>query len=73
MEDMTIDKLTAETITDDQIRALRLKALGAGDRDMEYTCTDALRKGVARIAKERMLARQRCADAINAAGAQVSL
>ena len=37
-----MDKLTAETITDDQIRQLRDEATQSGDHKMANVCTSAL-------------------------------
>ncbi len=59
-------KVNADTITDEQIRELRLAAYRAGERSLEYDCTDAIRRGVGRIAKERKAARERVAAAWNA-------
>lgn len=58
-----MEKLTSETITSEQIEALREEAITAGDRDMEQCCRQALTGS--------KHARLVCADAINAARAQV--
>ena len=58
--------VTADTITDEQIRELHAIAYRSGDYDTGYLCSDALAKGVANIAKRRKAARARCAEIINA-------
>lgn len=59
-------KVTAETITDEQIRALAQEAFLSKEWPLVYACSDALRRGVARIAKERKAARAVVADTWNA-------
>ncbi len=74
--------LTADTITDDEIRALRAEATAAGDEAMASACTTAItpcrlphdapadHHAMAKAARSvRELARACCADAINAARA----
>ena len=61
---MTTATLTAETITDDDIRALRAEAQAAGDDAQAQLCTAALSTG-----NDWM--RARCVDAILAARAMV--
>lgn len=78
----TIEPLTADTITDDQIRALHCEAIAAGVERMVITCAIALRPiyvaptdvTVERILRSednemRRQARRMCARAINAARA----
>ena len=71
-------KLTADTITDEQLRELRNDALKAGDTDLVVMCHDALPGtyrwvdvadwGESRPVPEadRMDARARCAEILNA-------
>ena len=64
---MTTTALTAETITHDQIRALRTEAAAAGDTEQVSVCNHAIDTTESRnrswTAEE---AREACADAINA-------
>ena len=66
-------QLTAETITNEQIRSLRAEARQVGDADMVTTCDTALRAEIdvpeAEDNDRRLDAREVCADAINAAHA----
>lgn len=75
--------ITADTITDDQIRALRTEASGHGD-DAQITICDRALYGTAEspstilsliadghLSDAQVEARQLCADAINNARAQV--
>lgn len=63
----TAAALTASTITDDQIRALRDEAAEAGDTEMVACCDDAL---VGIRGDNMIAARQECARVINDAAAQ---
>jgi hypothetical protein len=75
-----MDKLNATNITDDQISALSREASSAGDLLMVATCQTALADPTEDPSADDPLctplavavprARQRCADAINAARAQ---
>ena len=62
-------KITADTITDEQIRRLRDHALAYGNDDVATTCNDALvgvvvgNTGGARVLRA---ARARCAEILNA-------
>lgn len=62
---MPIDKLTAETITDSQIRALGIEALEHNDTAMFDITTAALDGDAGN--PHVCAARKSCADAINAA------
>lgn len=69
---MTNTNLTADTITDDQILALRDEATDAHDSEMVTACEFALSAAHPTFGfpPTRQRNRQRCADAINAARAQ---
>jgi hypothetical protein len=72
---MTTDKLTADTITDDQIQKLKVEAAAAGDDEMYAICGLAGHPGQGHPCEPlptdvAYKARQRCADAINNARAQ---
>ena len=68
---MTTTKLTADTITDDQIRALQAEALAAGDGEQEDLCRLALGMTSRKAWNTTPYgARIRCADALNAGRAQ---
>ena len=69
--------LTAETITDEQIRALKSEAIESDDDRQRAICDLALGYAYAsigprfaRLEMSQAVARQRCADAINKARAQ---
>lgn len=57
--------ITADTITDEQIRALHAEAHRAGDFALECLCSDARRAGVGKIARDRKVARTHCAEILN--------
>lgn len=59
-----MDKLTGDNITQDQIEQLRTEAAAAGDTEMVRICDAAYGR-----ASGSPTARQKCADAINAARA----
>jgi hypothetical protein len=59
--------LTADTISTDTIRALKLEARTANDIDTYTTCARALDKSIPTA--EMMRNRQRCADIVNDARA----
>lgn len=64
-----MDKLTADTVTADQIRRLRKEALAAGDIDMAEICKVAILDPFRADDGDRTaiaFARGKCADAINA-------
>lgn len=79
---MTKNKLTAETISNDQIRTLSTEAAQAGDLEMVAVCYVALYGTEAspstilsliadgNLSEAQIVARQRCADAINNTRAQ---
>ena len=58
--------LTADTITDEQIKALRDRALLGGDYSTAQSCTDARLHDSRRV---RSAARARCAEILNARAA----
>jgi hypothetical protein len=61
-------KLTADTITDEQIRALHDAQPGGASEDLHETCRIALY--VTRDYSRRMQARARCAELLNARSPQ---
>jgi hypothetical protein len=65
-------KITAETVTDDEIRALRASYTmpnGERNRDVEYACSAALAIYETPGDPDRMSARAACADMLNARAA----
>ena len=74
--------ITADTITNEQIVALRNETFGTGDHELMATCHDAMPGSTRRVeesdggeirlisAADRRAARARCAEILNQRGAK---